>query len=313
MKKWFFGFLVLLILALGAIYILVPNKQEIARTAYINIGSDIVHRHLADQTAWQRWWPGKIDTAANAQPGYFIDNVRYSVSHELFTAVEIKIVVDGDTIKSTILVVSLKPDSTALHWRGSLETAGNFFGKVKGYREAATIQNHMDKVFTNLKQFLQSGPNFYKVSIDRGRIRDTLLISIKKDFDRYPATNEIYELVNSLRKYISQKSANETSYPMLNIAKIDRNRFRVMVAIPVNKFLPDEDPFALKRMVPGNTLVTDVKGGRYTIEKALAELELYIKENKLTPPAIPFESMITDRTKEPDTAKWQTRIYYPIL
>jgi hypothetical protein len=86
-----------------------------------------------------------------------------------------------------------------------------------------------------------------------------------------------------------------------------------MVAIPVNKVLRDDDPFAFKRMVPGNILVAEVNGGKYTIEKALAEMELYIKENKLKPPAIPFESMITDRSREPDTSKWVTRIYYPIL
>jgi hypothetical protein len=100
---------------------------------------------------------------------------------------------------------------------------------------------------------------------------------------------------------------------MLNVAKIDGKRFRIMVAIPVNKALQDNDPFAFKRMVPGNILVTTVKGGRYTIEKAFAEMELYIKDNELTPPAIPFESMVTDRSKEPDTSKWVTRIYYPIL
>ena len=30
-------------------------------------------------------------------------------------------------------------------------------------------------------------------------------------------------------------------------------------------------------------------------------------------PAIPFESLITNRLEEPDTSKWVTKIYYPFL
>jgi hypothetical protein len=29
--------------------------------------------------------------------------------------------------------------------------------------------------------------------------------------------------------------------------------------------------------------------------------------------AIPFQSLITDRVKEPDTAKWITKLYAPVL
>jgi hypothetical protein len=63
----------------------------------------------------------------------------------------------------------------------------------------------------------------------------------------------------------------------------------------------------------GNILITEVKGGPASIKKAFNEMETYITDYRRTAPAIPFQSLITDRSKEPDTSKWVTKIYYPVM
>ncbi len=89
--------------------------------------------------------------------------------------------------------------------------------------------------------------------------------------------------------------------------------FKTMVAIPVNKIIAENNNILYKRMVPGKILVTEVTGGTYTTTQALKQLETYINDYQLKSPAIPFESLVTDRLKEADTLKWITRIYYPIF
>jgi hypothetical protein len=42
-------------------------------------------------------------------------------------------------------------------------------------------------------------------------------------------------------------------------------------------------------------------------------MKAYMKDFKLTSPAMPFELLVTNRANEPDTSKWVTKIYYPIL
>jgi hypothetical protein len=66
-------------------------------------------------------------------------------------------------------------------------------------------------------------------------------------------------------------------------------------------------------MVPGKILVAEVKGGEQRVREAAANLQNYVDDYKLKSPAIPFESLVTDRTKETDTSKWITKLYYPIL
>jgi hypothetical protein len=114
-----------------------------------------------------------------------------------------------------------------------------------------------------------------------------------------------------LKEYISINGAKETNSPMLNVIR-DSSNFITMIAIPLNKSIPENGKFIFKRMVPGNILVTEVTGGNFTITEALQQMKIYINDNHLQSPAIPFESLVTDRSKEPDSSKWITRIYYPI-
>src|SRR6266487_3596951 len=42
-------------------------------------------------------------------------------------------------------------------------------------------------------------------------------------------------------------------------------------------------------------------------------IEKYMDDHFLSAPAIPFEILITDRNKEADTSKWETKIFYPSM
>jgi hypothetical protein len=99
---------------------------------------------------------------------------------------------------------------------------------------------------------------------------------------------------------------------MLNIIKNPAGKFEIQTAIPINKTFRTTANQPLKRMVLGNILVTDVKGGRNKIETAFKQIGYYLKEKHLVSPAIPYESLIVNRLNEPDSSKWITRIYYPI-
>jgi len=56
----------------------------------------------------------------------------------------------------------------------------------------------------------------------------------------------------------------------------------------------------------------DVIGGSYTVEDALKQMKIYMNDYQKRAMALPFQSLVTDRSKQPDTLKWITRIYTPI-
>jgi hypothetical protein len=49
------------------------------------------------------------------------------------------------------------------------------------------------------------------------------------------------------------------------------------------------------------------------VDKGMQQLEYYLNEHRLRPPALPFQSLVTDRLVERDTTKWITRLYYPVI
>ena len=317
MKKVFIAFLILLLISVALIYVFIPGKIEITRTTYVSAVGDVTYRHVSAERGWERWWPTarleneKKDSAD--QGGFVHDDIKYSVTNQTLGPIQIKISTDDSEFGSTLLVVPLKKDSTALHWKCLIETGNNPLQRLKYYQASKDISSGMHRILDSLRSFFSEKNNLYNIIIERTKVTDTILITTKVILNHYPTTTEIYNEINKLKQYITSRGAQETNYPMLHILKSDSNRFETMVAIPVNKKIGGEGDIVYKRMVAGNILVAKVKGGRYSIENAFAEMETYVRDHELIPPAIPFESLETNRLKEPDTTKWITRIYFPIL
>jgi hypothetical protein len=317
MKKWFIGFLLIVVLVVASIYIFIPNKLEISQTAYIKVPPPAAYRFIANQSKWRHWWPEKNleqvrgDTSKTAA---FVHNeAEYSLSYKTTNVVEITVAIDTFKINTNILLIELDSDSTALHWEGVMNTGYNPFRKIQIYQRAKKIRQGIRDILYTLSLFLEKKENVYSLSVAQTRVTDTLLATSTMNTSLYPTMNQVYSLVKSIREYISSEEGKETNYPMLHVSTPDSGKFTAMVAIPVNKRIRDNAKFTFKRMVPGNILVAEVKGGVNNIEYALMQMENFVKDHQLKSPAIPFQSLVTDRLKNPDSTQWITRIYYPIL
>jgi len=65
--------------------------------------------------------------------------------------------------------------------------------------------------------------------------------------------------------------------------------------------------------VNGKMFVAEVAGGSSTIQNGYSALKNYLLDSKRPSPAVPFELLINDRRQITDSAKWQTRLYYPVM
>ncbi|MBD0333011.1 MAG: hypothetical protein ICV66_10170 [Chitinophagaceae bacterium] len=175
------------------------------------------------------------------------------------------------------------------------------------------IQAHFKNILQRLKVFAEDNRNIYGMDIQQTKVKDSAFVAIKKELKEYPNTELIYSLINQLRNYIKANNVVQTDYPMMHVDEVDENLYEVMVAIPIDKILEGNGTIHPKRMVLGNILVAEVKGGVETVRKGMAELDNYVHDFSKVSPAIPYESLVTDRSKEADTTKWVTRLYYPVL
>ena len=300
-------FFLLIVIALITVYFLMPSQFNVSIVANINCNTNAVSRVINN-----RWHEALNNDKRNSRGVW--DGYTYTVSQKLYNAADI-IIKQGKTVyTSNLVLLPMKNDSTALQWSAQIQEGNNPFNKLIAYYKATALKNNMAEVMQQLCRFLENTACVYHYNITRTTFTDTTVISTKILSNAYPSTAQIYALVQSLKQYISEQGAHATNYPMLNVRRTDSG-FVTMVGIPTNKKLPAKDAFYPKRFIPyrNKILTTQVSGGTSSILEAYHQIELYMQDHSLEAPVIPFELMITDRSREADTTKWVTKIFYPIV
>lgn len=214
---------------------------------------------------------------------------------------------------SKITWIPYANNTIELRWKTSLKASVNPVRRVQQYIAARRLKSDMAANLERLLKFSINPRNIYNINIERQTVKDTLFATMSFTSAEIPKTAEVYRAIDLLRRYINNQGAIEVNAPMLNVTKNPKSIYITStIALPINKPIKPSQHISVNRMVRGNILVAEVKGGPGTIKNALNQIEAYMKDFKLTPPAIPYESLITDRRMQVDTSKWVTKIYYPI-
>lgn len=306
------GFLVLLAMP----YIFIPATIWKSTAAVAHTTQKTAQAFLLDENKWAAWWPVPEDTTAGQEttPGRFFYNGKaFSISHQFFSGIELVCIHEEDSIKSLVSLIPSGKDSVKLLWEYQQQASLNPITRIMQHRRAIRLKDDMGVIIQQLASFISDDQNIYHIKVDLTTVSDTLLITTKSVLNHEPTTADIYGLIDLLQQYIAAAGAKATNPPMLHRRRIDSLQVEVMVALPVNKVLPNAGAIVFKRMVPGNMLVTEVRGGPATVQAAFHQLENYLTDHKYESPAIPFESLITNRVQQPDTTQWFTRICYPVF
>jgi hypothetical protein len=307
----------ILFLSLACIYVFIPNPLQISKITIINCTKNGIYRYLADENKWQLWWPANnaqsTESIDNKDTSFTYNSERYRLAQKLLNGVEISIQRNNSQYKSLFTLLPKGTDSVIVKWDCSIKANWNPISRFLQYEQAVNIKKDMDAIVENLRLFSEKNENIYTIAITRSSITDTILIAKKYISSSYPNAKQVYDFLAPLKEYAKKLGASQNGNPMLNVTKLNDHEFQTMVAIPINKELPPNGNIFPQKMIPGNFITTQIKGGEYTINQALEQIQYYFEDYKKTSMAIPFQSLITDRSKEPDTAKWITKIYAPVM
>jgi hypothetical protein len=309
MKKILVCFIVILLLFLSVIYIFIPGKIEMKDSILVNTNSKGLYRCLANVENWKKL-PGNISPLQ--KNSFIFNDFNFRIGKTLYEGIPVNI---NDKDFSIITILDCIPtgsDSTAIIWKTSVITDINPVTKLQQYIKATRLKRSINILLNKMKSFAETESNVYGINIQLTKVTDTFLIVTKSYFDKHPSDTIVYSMINMLKEYIAAKGLKEMNPPMLNIRATENSNYETMVAIPINMEIDADGKILFKRMIPGKILVTEVKGGSNTVKQAFAAMDLYMQDHQYTAPAIPFESLVTERIRETDTTKWVTKIYYPI-
>lgn len=306
--------LLLLLLMTGAVYLLIPNRMVWKESEAVAVSAKAFNRLFSDESTWPRWWPGKSSKNDSNKTDLQFNGNTYRISIKRFSSFVIEVETKHGTIPSELLFIPVNDDSVNLAWSAGGATSYNPVARVQRSLALHGLQKDMATILQRIKAFYSEANNFYSVKIKADFVVDSTLIQTRQITTGYPSTQTIYALIDKLQAFAKTKGARQTGLPMLNIYTQDSTTYRVQVALPVDKKLQDEGDVVYKWMLGGgNILVTEIRGGPATINKAFDEMEKYVQDNRRVAPAIPFQSLVTDRRAEPDTSKWVTKLYWPVM
>jgi len=309
MKKWLLGILVLLLILFGFVYFYIPGTLYVHRTISFATNPHGFHRSIMNEKNWPMWWPGEKKGDA-----YQFNGNSYRFIDTRISAVVLEISSDNFIDTSMMNIIHNGTDSVTILWEGTTESPSSPFNRIGKYLSAVKIRKDMSVILDSITGFYSKQENIYGIEIRKEKVVDSTLLQNFTVSKGYPDIDLIYSLIDQLQEYASSRNAKQTGNPMLNISTQDSMTYTTKVAIPVDKRLENSGKISYKWMLGGgNILVADVTGGPVSIKKAFDKLEEYVSDTRRIPPAIPFESLITDRRKERDTSKWVTRLYYPVM
>lgn len=311
MKKLFISIIILLVIVLASVFIFIPNIISFNESCIVNMNREGIARKLFTEHAWHLWLSDAVKNDSSNQ-SFSYHNSYYLISKNRTGLIFIN---NRQLSANTLLVaVSKATDTTQLFWSGLIATSYNPVKRFQIFLASQKLKADINSLLLKMQSYFSKTENVYDYTIKHALVTDSLLVSTSAISKSYPSIRSIYQLIDRLKNYIASQGAKETGAPMLNVSTNDSIYYLTRVAIPVNQQLPPANGIAFKQMLGGgNILVVEVKGGPFSIKKAFYQIQNYLIDYHETAPAIPFESLITDRRKETDTLKWVTRIYYPVM
>jgi hypothetical protein len=313
MRKWIIVILAVVICSLVAVNVFIPGKLKVSALGRMKCNAQALFRQVGQRERWEKWWPGGA-SEVNGRSVFRYGDEIYNMDASHYPLAEISILHDGTEIKTSVSVVSVTTqDSSAIYWQCDLNAGNNPFSRMRQYFFGRALKQDMDSLISTLRRFVQNERNIYGMTVGWGGTPDTFLVATKSFCPNYPTTRDIYRQLDKLKNYIVRKGGVVSGYPMDNVTSMGDSGYELMTAIPTRRQLDGEGDIYFRRLVPAKFLIAEVKGGDHTVREGWEHFRQYVTDHERTVMAIPWEYLVTDRLKEPDTAKWSTWLYYPVF
>ena len=313
MKKQIFV-VVGIILILGIILFWKIKTGNLNYNFKSDISKNALNRVFTDSLKSVKWFP-KEATKISANE-YLLNDCKIKILKEIGDYITVTINYRSFSFKS-----NLQTQQDSGFSISSLEfpiSSKSYFDNISNYNNYRHIDKTLKLMLSSFQSFILKTENVYGFKFKKELVSDSTLISLRGISKNYPTVNEIYETIFKLESFSKKFGASQTNPPMLNIYNTGGDGYEYMLALPINKFINinafDKQITPKRMLVGGNLIVSDtIIGDRKRIDIALKEIEFFKKDNNLLSPAIPYESIITNRLTQKDSSKWETKLYYPIF
>jgi len=321
----------IVLLVLVALFLIVatflPSKLEITESMVINKPASLIYKQVNNFQNWTAWSPWQemdpemkstyegpkegvgaktIWTSKKSGNGSMtiLESVPYS---KVISALEI-----GMAGASNSFEFKEQKGGTEVTWGVNMPKLSYPVERFAGLMMPAMMKPIFDKGLNNLKQLTEAMPDPPALQITQ--IPEKAVLSVIDSCNWSDIEKKMGQMFGEIMDLQKKAKFEFTGAPMTRYLKWDEaNKFAVFEdCVPVDREVKGKGRVQYK-ILPATRAVMGTHFGAYDKTMFLyTALDEFIKENNLVETGGPIEEYITDPMSQPDTAKWQTNVYFPI-
>ncbi len=204
-----------------------------------------------------------------------------------------------------------KEGKTNVTWGIYVEKLAYPLERFAAFAMSGKTEKYLKEGLENLKKYCETLPPYPKVEITK--TQKIIALAIKDSANMNTIGQKMGEMYGELMAYTTKKKIQMAGYPFTIWYSWDMEKPMVFDAgVPVMKKHDGKGRIFPIKIAPTEA-VTALHTGSYNSSYITwTAMDEYIKEHKLVTKGDPWEVYITDPTIEPDTNKWETKLYWPV-
>jgi hypothetical protein len=312
-KKFLIISLTFLLLVATVAFFVIPLQANVHEEIRFSTNSDALFRQLTNENSWVKWWPGKTGvkdgkTTLELRDFVFQINQVYPNSFEMST---------NSNKDAAITLLSIRPEtnnSVTVTLKCQISLSKSPVERIRLLMTSSKLKESFKTILQKLAGHFEQTKNLYDLDIKETTVAFEFFSATSRTLTHDPSTSEVYQMVDEIKSFIKGSGGNEIGFPMLHVEGLGKNEYFVQVAIPTDRALSLVGDIKTKWMLKGGHILTGkVVGDRKEIANGIKQMQNYIQDHQKSTMAMFFEYLITNRLQEPDSTKWITELYFPVM
>lgn len=336
LKKLLLTITVIVVL-LVIIAFFLPRHVAVERSLTMNAPAEVIFAQVNDYKNWEKWSPWhKKDPnmklfydgpTAGAGASYRWESDHDQVGNGMQ---KITASVPNDSVVSEMYFMESKDPAygifrfaesdsgTRVTWMMRADMGNNPVGRWMGLMMESWVGSEFEKGLEDLKKIAESQPKSEakggnEAKIENTTTKDQVVATLTDSASFAELSPKLASMLGEIQAELKKGGAEQTAPVFAIYHSFSHDKVVFEAGIPVSKtFKPSPKSRVKSWEMKGGNAVVGHHYGPYNTEKLHYAMDDWMKQKNLTIIGAPWEVYITDPTKEPDTTKWYTQVYYPV-
>jgi effector-binding domain-containing protein len=326
---WIILAMLILVVIVGAF---LPRRATVSRSLLFHCPRDQVFEQVNTTRNWENWSPWhQIDSAMlikysgiekGNNAGFSWNSSNKNVGNgkiEIASSLPYdSIILDMDFMENgnaqEKFVFSETDSGTLVTWSMTSDLGKNPINRYFGLLMDKFVGPDFEKGLDNMRKFINSLPSSHiNFNISETEIPARITLTIRDTCTQHSISAKLSKIYGVVFHVIQTRKLQITGYPFAIYHTCTTDIFDLEAGVPIEKAInPSIGNVIVAERPQTHSVMAKYFGPYNRTSQVYAEIEKYITSKKLTVTGPFIEEYITDPQTEPDTAKWQTNIYFPV-